>query len=119
MKTSYFGKRGKPEELCISIARSQPKNKNYPIEIELMPTWDMIKKGYGYAEYVDLLKFRKVDPHKILKKYSNNILLCWEKDRSNCHRGFLARWIKETIGVSVEEFGEETEGNEDQESLFE
>lgn len=41
-------------------------------------------------------------------------LLCWEKTNANskdwCHRGFVAGWLADTLGIDVREVGLEHEG---------
>ncbi|TAK64459.1 MAG: hypothetical protein EPO24_03315 [Bacteroidetes bacterium] len=89
---------------AVSISIGTPKGFNGGHATELKPTWAMVKAGYTYEEYVMFLMDRGVDPKEVAKKYEGKIMLCYEKDRTNCHRGYFARWMKETIGLEVPEY---------------
>ena len=102
MQTSSFFK-SFDRSKGISIARYQPQGMTFPTAPELAPTYPMIKSGYSYEEYVEMLKKRGVTPKAIFTKYGEKILLCWERDPEKCHRGYVARWIKESLGVDVPE----------------
>jgi hypothetical protein len=36
------------------------------------------------------------------------VLLCFERERTHCHRGLVAVWLYETRGIMVPELGEES-----------
>jgi uncharacterized protein (DUF488 family) len=52
-----------------------------------------------------------IDPDEVLRHLEKlgagheNILLCFEKDRTHCHRGLVAEWFHETRGITVPELG--------------
>jgi len=46
----------------------------------------------------------KLDPHKIYNMFKNNVLLCWEGERTHCHRRLIAEWIQENVGIEVPEW---------------
>lgn len=102
MFTSYYGKASRnPKSVGISIG--VPKWFKGKIAKELCPTWAMVKKGYEYEEYVEKV-LSKLDPKTVYEKYKDNIMLCFEADRGHCHRGYLARWFKETLNIDVPEW---------------
>lgn len=105
MLTSYFSKISRNPEIIkksFSIALKSPfPIKNIP---ELAPTFLMLKKGYNKQDYKDLiLNIRKINLKEIYEKYKNNILLCWEKDNSNCHRKYLSEILEEELNIEVKE----------------
>jgi len=102
MQTSYFANYKGLD--AVSIAVGSPKWYSGDKAPELMPTWKMVKAGYSYEEYIELLKSRGLTAGEVYEKYKGKVLLCWEKDRSECHRGMLARWIKEEIGIEIKEW---------------
>jgi len=115
LKTSYFAKSAKVPG-AVSIARFPPKwytDARYP---PLAPKPDMLKIE-GWDEY--RRRYREevlaaLDPDKVLrdlrveKAGHDIILLCFEKDRTHCHRGLVAEWFLETKGITVPELGEES-----------
>ena len=103
MQTSYFRKKGLDEGRAISIARWQPKGFNFPEAKELAPTKEMMKRPYAYHEYIALITGRGVTRQILQEKYGEKILCCWEKNRGECHRGFIAQWLGE-VGLEVPEF---------------
>lgn len=103
MQTGNYKKCGKLEN-AVSISIGTPKYFTGEHATELKPTWSMVKSGYSYEEYVEFLKKRNVKAVDVLKKYKDKIVLCYEDEREKCHRGYLARWIKEECNVDVEEY---------------
>ena len=107
MKTSYFALQDKLNNLdnCVAISIGL---RGYRGKIrqakELCPIWNMLKHGYNYKEYIQLLEDRHLNPSNIYNKYKNEILVCWEKDYTKCHRRFIARWIKENLNIKIPEF---------------
>lgn len=104
--TSCFSNKG-IELRKISIAIGNPRGFKGENATELKPTWPMVKRGYGYDEYVKLLEERKIDPAEVVKKYEGGVFLCWEKEPEKCHRSFLAKWLKEHTGEEINEIGKE------------
>jgi hypothetical protein len=89
---------------AVGISIGVPKNFTGSVAKELCPTWQMVKHGYTYREYVDLLIWRGVDPRDTYERYKGKIMLCYEGDPTKCHRRYLARWLKETLGIEVPEY---------------
>lgn len=111
MQTSFFGnlKNLNVEDVvvvAIGFPKYMPREERERLATakELMPTWDMVKRGYTYLEYVAFIeRERKVTAEKIFRTYQSNILLCHERDPKECHRRMIARWIEERIGEKVNE----------------
>ena len=111
MQTSFFKNiEHLDESHVVVVSIGMPKwmpaeqQKRLKKATELMPTWDMVKRGYTYLEYVAFIeRERKVTAEKIFRTYQSNILLCHERDLKECHRRMIARWIEERIGEKVNE----------------
>ena len=110
VKTSYFSKYKLSNG--VSIARGTPNWFSGKCEERLFPTWEMINdiksKKISEEEYIDLyynIILSKLNPSEIYEKHKDSVLLCWEKIGEFCHRRIVASWIKETIGIEVEEYG--------------
>jgi uncharacterized protein (DUF488 family) len=68
----------------------------------------MLKMG----EEAYRLEYKKIldnlDPRKVYEDLGQEaILLCWEKPGDFCHRGMVAEWLEEHLGIRVPEWGEE------------
>lgn len=114
--TSYFARSARAPG-AVSIARFPPKwytGARYP---PLAPVTDMLKIH-------DWILYRKryqdeilsgLDPDTVIRELeelvpgSDILLLCFEKDRTRCHRSLVAEWLFETKEIRVPEIGEETE----------
>lgn len=103
---------------AISIARG--KFKLYDVNlsyVELAPRWDLLKSykdkvigesGYkdDFSRYLDTL-----DPHKVYDELvrlagdSEPVLLCHCGVNSFCHRHLIARWLEDSLGITIEEYG--------------
>ena len=79
----------------------------------LAPEWDMvdsIKKGSLTEEqytqkYLLLLKQRKIDPQKLIDTLPDGaVLLCYESPGKFCHRRILAKWVEQYTGVTIPEW---------------
>lgn len=59
----------------------------------------------GYVELLGRLDPQEVwdDLHR-LAGGAEPVLLCFERDRCDCHRGLVADWLCEELGVEVAEF---------------
>jgi DNA-directed RNA polymerase subunit N (RpoN/RPB10) len=115
LKTSYFAKSAK-EPGAVSIARFPPKWYTGARYLPLAPApamlkikdWDEYRRRY-HEEVLSVL-----DPDKVLRNLGVDraghdiILLCFEKERTHCHRGQVAVWFHETRGITVPELGEES-----------
>jgi hypothetical protein len=115
LKTSYFAKSAKAPG-AMSIARFPPKWYTGTRYLPLAPAPDMLKIG-DWDEY--RRRYREeilsvLDPDEVLRDLNVDgaghdiVLLCFEKDRSHCHRGLVAAWFKETKGIAVPELGDES-----------
>ncbi|MGA2917282.1 DUF488 domain-containing protein [Methanoregula sp.] len=110
LKTSYFARSAR-EPGAVSIARFPPKWFPGSRYLKLAPKPEMLKIGdweeyrRGYREEV----LMGLDPDEVLRDLNiegadhDIILLCFEKDRTHCHRGLVAEWFHETKGISVPE----------------
>jgi len=70
--------------------------------------WDEYRRRY-HKEVLAVL-----DPDKVLRDLGVDgsdhdiILLCFEKERTHCHRGLVAAWLHETKEITVPELGNES-----------
>jgi hypothetical protein len=112
LKTSYFA-RSAQEPGAVSIARFPPRWYTGRRYFRLAPKPDMLKIG-DWDEYKR--RYREeilsgLDPNEILRDLDvavaghDVILLCFEKERTHCHRGLVAEWFAETTGLEVPEVG--------------
>src|SRR5512136_2258650 len=115
LKTSYFAKSAQ-EPGAVSIARFPPKwytgARYLPLapapDMLRIPDWDEYRRRYR-EEILSVL-----DPDEMLRDLNVDgaghdiVLLCFEKDRSHCHRGLVAAWFRETKGIIVPELGDES-----------
>ena len=46
----------------------------------------------------------QLNPKDIYDMFKNNVLLCWENPGEFCHRRIVAKWIEESLGISVPEW---------------
>lgn len=107
MKTSYYSSKKFRVEDAVSISRGTPKWFNGAKAVELMPTWEMIKRNYGYDEYIKYLNKNNVKAEDVYKKYKDKTLLCYEKNYLDCHRSYIAKWLKKELNIDVIEIGQE------------
>lgn len=115
--TSYFAKIPKMDRRIsepVSIARFTPKWYIGEKCLELAPSAETL---LAYKEDGDWEKFksryleelRHVNPHEVHRKLKelgrgkNVVLVCFEKDYFKCHRSICAKWLREKLGVSVQE----------------
>lgn len=96
---------------AVSIARFPPKWYRGRCFFALAPTMEMLQIG-DWPEY--RRRYRQeilapLDPGAILRElHAGNegddiVLLCFERDRTHCHRGLVAEWFWETRGIAVPE----------------
>jgi uncharacterized protein (DUF488 family) len=112
LQTSYFARCAR-EPGAVSIARFPPKWYEGARYLALAPAPDMLKiedwDEYRRRYREEILE--KLDPDEVLRALSalgagrGVILLCFEKDRTHCHRGLVAEWFAETKGIRVPELG--------------
>lgn len=114
LRTSYFAKSAR-EPGAVSISRFPPKWYTGVRYFALAPKPDMLNIA-DWAEF--RLRYRDevlktLDPDTVLRELGDLvpghdiILLCFEKERTHCHRGLVAEWFLETTGLKVPEVGEE------------
>jgi hypothetical protein len=110
--TSYFAKSAKHPG-AVSIARFPPKWYTGRRYLPLAPTPEMLQIG-DWEEYRRRYRgeiLAALDPDTVLRDLGvvgaehDIVLLCFEKDRANCHRGLVAEWFLETKGIRVPELG--------------
>jgi hypothetical protein len=115
LRTSYFTKSAKHPG-AVSIARFPPKWYTGRCYFALAPAPAMLQIG-DWGEYVR--RYREeilgpLDPDIVLEELTriagsdDIVLLCFEKDRTHCHRGIVAAWLEEMTGIRVPELGDET-----------
>ena len=115
LKTSYFAKSAKAPG-AVSIARFPPKWYTGARYLPLAPTQDMLKikdwDEYRRRYHKEVLAV--LDPDRVLRDLGVDgsdhdiILLCFEKERTHCHRGLVAAWLHETKEITVPELGNES-----------
>lgn len=130
--TSYFRKQCKmelPDTAYMSIAVGNPRY-SVPYEIiDLKPLkpYGIFGKyeGDAYREkYFERLDKYGVDwilreINRLRQGHENVMLMCHEKDKSECHRSLFAEWWLLNTGEVIPEYGEKEAENEyDQLSLF-
>lgn len=103
----------------ISIARWAPTgHRDLPTLRELTPgDWF---RNVTVDQYADLYitQLAALDPRHIVRKIEDlaagrpAALLCWERPHDGvfCHRGFVAWWLKQEIGLDIYEFSREGDG---------
>ena len=112
LQTSYFARSAR-EPGAFSIARFPPKWFTGPRYLKLAPQPEMLKIG-DWEEYRRRYRdeiLSGLDPDEVLRDLNveeaghDVVLLCFEKDRTHCHRGLVAEWFSETKGIRVPEVG--------------
>jgi hypothetical protein len=113
LRTSYFARSAR-NPAAVSIARFPPKWYTGARYLRLAPAPDMLKIGDWEVfrqRYRDEV-LATLDPDAVLRELgelvpgSDIIMLCFEKERTHCHRGLVAEWFFETKGIRVPEAGE-------------
>ena len=112
--TSYFGNLKTLEKdkiKPIGIAVRPPAWFHGTSYLLLAPRYDMLRmpiKQYD-VEFQKILKRLNINTvMDDLKRFSQGrraALLCFEKDRNDCHRLQVAQWIEELTGMTVNEYG--------------
>jgi uncharacterized protein YeaO (DUF488 family) len=110
--TSYFASKA-PVERKVCIAKKWPRffrKGNLWIK-EFAPS-DPWAKDWRRLYRADL-QFRFPDQESLRAKLEeinaivhDPILCCYEKDVAECHRGELAKYITQTLGISIHEWRE-------------
>ncbi len=120
MKTSYFTSKKWHGMNAVAISQGVPEWYKGRVYKVLAPPWWLVKeKDFEKykREYWKILS--RLDPEDVYRELGEDaVLLCWEKDPTNCHRRIVAEWFKETLGIDVPELGTESEEKFEQISLF-
>lgn len=112
MKTSYFGKSANIPG-AVSIARYAPKFYTGQQYQKLAPPSDIIKIT-DMSKYSTLYRLRvlaKLDAEVVYNELVDlaypyePVLLCYEKNIGDCHRGIVAQWFSLCLGIDVPEIG--------------
>lgn len=107
----------------VSIARSQPKQFDYPAYKNLAPKYSTLKlkdpDKYN-AKYFEKLKV--LSPQKVYENIvrwwgEDVILCCWEKAGEWCHRRAVAEWLEDSLDIVIPEVGFERSEIESYEEL--
>ena len=110
--TSYFAKSAKHPG-AVSIARFPPKWYTGARYLPLAPEPEMLRIG-DWDEYKKRYRdeiLSVLDPDQVLRDLEklgegrDIVLLCFEKDRTHCHRGLVAEWFLEKKGIRIPELG--------------
>jgi len=113
--TSSFAKNARHPG-AVSIARFPPAWYTGRCFLPLAPVPAMLRIG-DWDEY--RRRYREeilatLNPDEVLRELGvegachDIVLLCFEKERTHCHRGLVAEWFLETKGISVPELGNQT-----------
>lgn len=109
MNTSYFAKSGNHPN-AVSIAGKSPKGYKGRQYKKLAPKFwffrkykeDGDKEFYTEQYYKLVLNF--LDPKKVFEDLGTHaIILCYEKPGDFCHRHIVAQWLKDKLGITIEE----------------
>lgn len=118
--TSYFGNSKKLRAdgiLPICVSLYPPRYLSCPSIKELAPQRFMLSPDYPWDEYERFYKgniLRQLNPSDIIKRieliaanyqFSKVALCCYEKDDNECHRKFIAEWLR-YHGYDVNEYGQ-------------
>lgn len=103
MKTSNFHKSGRDPN-AVAICVSPPKwwhGRRYPA---LAPRRDMLHLPWP----VYVREYRRIlagldAAQAVADLGPDAVLLCFEADRAECHRGLVAEWIQAQTGIEVPE----------------
>lgn len=126
--TTYFSKVNKLPKDVVPIAISQyvPKGVSMARFLPLAPSknilfrykedndWDLYVRDFN-KEILDTLNPKETyDQLRLLADGKDFALVCYEKDRTHCHRSLVGDWF-EKAGMKVIEFGTVMEKEEERE----
>ena len=108
MKTSYFAKYRGNEGVCIALYPPKFfKGKHYKA---LAPTPTLLKQykegSINETKYEQIYRqttLAQLNAQMVYDELKDHVLLCFERSDAFCHRHIVAQWIKEELGISVEE----------------
>jgi hypothetical protein len=110
IKTSYYGKYKEANGVSISQTTLVWFKGDY---YRLLNPGDSILWPYkdgkiSWDEYKTLYKKKLslLDPHKVAIDLNGKVLLCHERERDECHRGLVANWLEESLGILVPELSD-------------
>lgn len=115
--TSYFANSAnlrKQGIVMIGIALYPPKWFDGKSVKLVAPSYDILKNSTSTENYVERFK-TEILAKRNAKQFFEAIefigqgkdvaLCCFEKPNEFCHRHLVAEWLKEQLGLEVEEFG--------------
>ncbi len=117
--TSYFARQRKMELEDASYVSIAVGNPRYHVPYRIVNLKPLKPYGifgvYDGDEYRDKY-FERLDSYGVdyIRKsieaasegHENVILMCHEKDKTECHRSLFAEWWEQHTGEKIEEFGE-------------
>lgn len=128
--TSYFGKSKKLQEkgiVMVSISLYPPKWYVGAMTRTVAPSNDILRNSKGEEDYTRRFKseiLSRVSPDRFINELNyfgrgkDIALCCFEKPGEFCHRHIVAEWLKEKLGIEVEEFDVKKEPRYVQGDLF-
>ncbi|MCK5614208.1 DUF488 domain-containing protein [Candidatus Pacearchaeota archaeon] len=95
--------------ISISVMFPRYSKIKYPEYKKLAPRYDMLKMDWQTYN----IQFQKIlkapDPVRVyahlseLSRGKDIVLLCYEKDRNECHRQMVAEWLEKKLQINVKE----------------
>ena len=111
--TGYYAKYKGQSGICIS--NSHPTHPDFTQTLpQLYPDWVMVKAfksgeiTWQQFRKAYIKKLKKLDVHKMATLCEGQVLLCYEKDRTYCHRSIVSEWFNRN-GYTCEEVKECTQ----------
>lgn len=109
MNTSYFAKHGghpKAVSICLWVPKFY-KGRQYT---KVAPSLELLaefkqnhSKEHFTQRFMDEV-LAPLDPEEIFREIgTDSVMLCYEKTGSFCHRHLVAKWFKNTLGVTIRE----------------
>jgi hypothetical protein len=103
MQTSNFSKSGSDPH-AVAICRYPLKYWKGRRYAPLAPSGWMIKLPWAEFEQAYGQVLAALDPAQVAQELGEDaVLLCFEGDRSQCHRGLVAAWLEANLGIEVPE----------------
>jgi len=108
MQTSYFAiSHNLPN--AVSVAAKSPDFYGGTEFLPLAPTWDIFSE-YKHTKNTELFTVRYVEeillplnPQEIYDEFRYSVILCWESPGKFCHRRIIAKWLEDSLNVSIPE----------------
>lgn len=95
--------------ISISVMFPRYSKIKYAEFKKLAPRYDMLKMDWQTYNIQFQKILRGLDPAKIyahlseLSQGKDIVLLCYEKDRNECHRSIVGEWLEKKLQIKVEE----------------